>query len=337
MKKTLVVLPLIALFGAFAAGAGEPPVLPEFDSRQTALMNELHSLSPSWIDSGGEWMLDSWAWDLGLEKIVVFPTAPGNAARHFKRLEEVYPAEKEAGDGMGDSAGLLELLKAAGLADCSLAPDFYPEFVSMDSPQPDFMILRGYLRELLDSAERQEMLYGNPAEAQRRYQAGLLCGWHLARDRGTVLVYLTGLIFQLRSAQGYEMFLRRQGRSAEARDVRDFLERLAEVLRLLHWKANSALGAMDGFACLPATLEIAFRDKEPCWRSEAVLKLAILRHGAPNAGLGELLRDPAWEKAAEEGLVRVAAEDPEERVRRLAAWAAVSVRPDKFENLRHRF
>ncbi len=282
-------------------------------------------------------MLDQWDTDAGLEKVVVFPTRPGNAAQHFRRLEELYAQEKDETNFVGDSSGVLELLRAAEVAECRLSPDYYPLYETADSPQPEFMVLRSYLQDLLDSAAKQEEEYGNIGEADRRYQAALLCGRHLTSDKSTTIVYMTGLLFKLRGAQAYELFLRRQSRSADAKLLREYISRTGELIRLFHWKANSALGATNNFASLPVSVDIALRDKERCWRADAVVKLAIFRHGAPDTELKELQRNTEWENLAEKTLEQVVSNDPDPSIRKLAAWAIVNITPEYFSTMQHQF
>lgn len=318
---------------AAAVGTGGEP---ELSQTQRRLLSEFAVFRPEGAEPGGVWMLETWDTDIGLERLVSLPTASGNAALHFKRLEERYPSEEEF-LGVRETAGELELLAAAELAYCRFSPDHYPEFDRTDSPQPDIRIFRAYLDSLLASAERTENEGGGAAEAERRIRAALLCGRLLTRDRSTLAVYTTGLIFKVKAAQAYELFLRRRGRDEQAVLAKAYHGRIAEVLRLMNWKAKSGLGAFEDFASLPVALEVAKRDKEPCWRAEAVIMLAIFRHGAPDEGLMEVRRNPLWEQEAEKGLAHVASADPSPAIRRLAAWSVLAVRPEMFADMSHLF
>lgn len=338
MKSTFLALSVCLCIFASGAFAAETAVTqPAHSPEQADLLDLLAELRPSWLAAEEIWMLDEWDTDAGLEKLIIFPTKQGNAAEHFQRLETLYAHEKDETNIVDDSSGVLELLRAAEVAECRLSPDHYPRYESADSPQPDFTILRSYLQNLLDSAAKQEEEYGNINEADKRYRAALLCGWHLTNDKSTTVVYLTGLLFKLRGAQDYEMFLRRQSRSAEAKLLREYISRIGELIRLFHWKANSALGTIAEFASLPVTVEIALRDKEKCWRADAVVRLAILRHGAPDAGMKEMTRNTGWERVAEKALEQVVSKDPDPSIRKLAAWAIINIKPDYFSTLRQQF
>ena len=325
---------LASLPPALAGGAVDgTPLSPD----QQALLDEFFSLRPETAESGGVWMLAEWDSDAGLERLVEYPVKSGNAAAHFKRVDELYRANLGRPDPAAKETGIGELLQASELAECRFSPDFYPEFDRSDSPQPDFVALRSCLQSLLASADSQERRLANPREAERRYRAALLCGRHLTRDRSSLVVYMTGVIFKLRAAQAYEAFLRRQGRMDDTDAAKAYAERIAELLRLFYWKANRALGTLEDFTSLPVALEVALLDYEPCWRAEAVIRLGIFRHGAPNQTLQEIRRDPLWEKEAEQGLIEAAAGDPAPALRRLAAWTVVNVTPEMFSNMQHLF
>jgi hypothetical protein len=338
MKSMLILLlAFLCIFGGDSFAVEGSLNRPAHSPQQTELLELLSTLRPSWLAFEGTWMLDEWDTDAGLEKLVIFPTKQGNAAEHFQRLEALYAEEKDETNIIGDSSGILELLRAAEVAECRLSPDHYPLYESADSRQPDFLVLRSYLQDLLDSAVKQEEEYGNIGEADRRYQAALLCGRHLTNDKSTTVVYLTGLLFKLRGAQAYELFLRRQSRSTEAKLMREYISRTGELIRLFHWKANSALGTLEDFASLPVSVEIALRDKEKCWRADAVTRLAIFRHGAPDTDMKELTRSTVWESVAEKALEQVVSDDPNPSIRKLAAWAIINISPNYFSTLPQQF
>ena len=331
---------LIILSLAACGALGGERSRQELSPTQQMLLGEFHALRPEAESGGTTWMLEKWDSESGLEKLISFPGKPGNAAAHFKRIDDLY-RNNNGKNGKVDPAleeeGVRELLLAAELAECRFSPEYYPEFDRNDALQPDFVALRSSLQALLSSADRLERQLDNPDAANRRYQAALASGRHLIRARPSLVVYMTGVIFQLRAAQAYEVFLRRQGRLDAANDAKTFAERITELLRLFHWKANVALGTYDNFASLPVVLEVAANDSEMSWRAEAVIRLAIFRHGAPNQTLKIINRDPRWEREAERGLVGIAASDPSPAIRRLAAWAAVNIKPDMFSEMQHLF
>ncbi len=305
--------------------------------RQAELYREFLSLQPAGYDGPGPWMLDEWDTDSGLAELVGLPVGPGNAAAVFLRLEQLYDLEKaELQAGGADARGVALLLDAADMAECRLSPEYYPEFDRVASKQPDFVVMRSYLQALLKRGERAQAA-GNGSEAERCYRAALLCGRHLTRDRSSALVYMTGVIFKLRGAQALEAHWRLSGRVGQAEAAKRYLNAISDVLRLLYWKANVGLGELDGFASLPCLVRVATGDKEQCWRKEAIARLAVLRHGVPDAEKKHLYRNPRFEQIAEEALSSVAAKDPDPSVRRFAVWAALNVRPEMYDELAHTF
>jgi hypothetical protein len=144
-------------------------------------------------------------------------------------------------------------------------------------------------------------------------------------------------VFKLRGAQDYEAFLRRSGRREAADAAGRYAGAVGRLLRFLHWKSNVALGEMSGFACLPSAIRIAGEDAEACWRKEALLRLGILRHGVVDREGNRVERNPACEREAEKALSRAVEKDLRGDARRLAAWAALNVRPEMYASLRHDF
>ena len=306
-------------------------------SRQAEILRDLSTLAPAGYVGDAPWMLSAWDTDTGLEELAPFPTGEENAAAAFSRLEKLYPLEKDLLAESGeDSGGVMELLAAARMGECRLTPEYYPEFDRLTARQPDFAVLRIYLEALRRRSARAER-EGRPSEAQEALRAILLCGRHLTRDRSTVLIYMTGLIFKLRGIQDIRAFLVRMGRIDEAGHAAAYADRLGEALRLFNWKSGVALGEMEDFACLPAAARIAREDAEACWRKEAILRLGILRHGVADRDRQIVRRHPRFEREAEKALERAAARDPDPGVRRLAVWAALNVKPESFASFRHDF
>lgn len=316
---------LVLLSPLASGGAADASYTPG----QLELLRELETHEPPGAEPGSKpWLLRKWDVDFGMSALLPEPTRPDNAAEHFFRLEALYPSEKAAlAAGDGAAAGVDEFLAAAESVSCRFTPDVYPPFESISAKQPDFAVLRAYLQGAQDRATRLER-GGDLAGAERCHQAVLLCGRHLTTDNYSALVYMTGIIFKVRGAQEYESFLRRNGRSEKADAIARGLRGLLEVLRLFNWKANDGLSRMEGFASLPTAIRIAATDEEPCWRKEALTRIAVLRHGVPVIGdTTVMMHNAVFEKLAENALVAAAAADPDPSVRRLAIWLAFNIKP----------
>ncbi len=332
LQAACAVLLLLLAVGPVVAGDA-----PRLSSRQQDILRELESFRPTGDSAGGVWMLSRWDTDSGLDGLVALPTAPGNAAARFKLMEDAYPEEKAVLETGGEqSRGVELLLEAADIGRCALTPEYYPEFTSVNAKQPDFSIFRQYLQALLRRAETASTR-GDSAEAERCYRAALICGWHLTTDRSSSIVFVTGLIFKMRAAQGMTSLFLRTGDSRRLGLARAYSENLSGIMRAFVWKANIALGEMDGFACLPAVCRVALDDAEPFWRKEAVVRLATLRYGLPDTGAATVKRHPGWERVADEALSRVFNTDADPTVRQFALWAAQNVRPDNYAAMRHDF
>ncbi len=306
-------------------------------ARQTGLFNELLTLKPEGYAGPEPWMLEVWDTDMGLEECIALPTGPGNAASVFLRLETLYASEKDALMAGGEETrGVLLLIEAADMAECGLTPEAYPEFSDATAKQPDFIVLRQYLRALLKRGESAHRA-GNMGEAERCFRAAIVAGKHLTDDRVSALVFMTGMIFKLRGAQALESFRRVTGETARADAVKRYMTGVSGTLRLLYWKVNQGLSEFAGFASLPCIVRIALYDKEPCWRKEAVVRLAVLRHGVFDRENNRMFRNRAFERTAEEALAKVAASDPDPTVRRMAVWAARNIRPEHGGDILHVF
>lgn len=321
----------------FCPGYAAEPTRIAMDGRQGEILRELESFRPPGDSRPGVWMLEVWNSDEGLENLVSFPGAQVNAAGFFKRAEELYPAEKEMLADQGENAkGVDCFLEAATAGYCRFMPDYYPVFVTTESPQPDFQVMRLYLQALLRRGEVAEER-GDKALAERCFQAALVCGWHLTNDKSSGLIYITGIIFKYRAARAYANFLVRTGDPGRAELARHYAERVSVIMRAFLWKANTALSEFDGFACLPAVIRILSEDREVFWRKEAVVRLATLRYGIPDANGATIHRNPAAEKIADAALAKAASEDPDQTVRKLAIWVARNIRPQNYDELRHEF
>lgn len=329
---------LVGLVTECFAGEAFSPV-PELTARQSEILHSLQTLKPPDLadDQAIPWMLKHWESTISLADIFN-PTGSGNAADHFAKLDGLYGKERQHPGATVDvnSKGVEELLLAAQMPVCRMTPDAYPPFLEGTVRQPDFLAYRAYQQALLARAESQ-WLEGNNGEAEKFYQAALICGMHLANDRSTLVVYLTGLIFKLRAAQGYARFLSGCQRFDEARRMELLVEETMQFMRAFYWKSSTALGEFLNFASLPALIEVALRDEDVCWRQEAVIRLGVFRHGAPNWVKNAMDHDRGWEKLSEETLTHVASSDPSPSLRKLTLWTIRTVTPELYKTMEHRF
>ena len=332
---------MLCLFILQAYANGEENKQP-YSQVQAELLAQMRRMRPALSAAptadGLPWLLERWNSDAVLEKLLRLPMQEGNAAEHFYRLEELYKKEKLPNSlrVASDSQGVKELLLAARFKYCRLVPDYYPEFDRGGVKHPDFTVYRSYHQALLDAAEafwRQ----GKNQEAEHYLQSALLCGWQLANDRSSIVVYLSGIILKLRAAQSYAGFLRLQNRGADADLMDNYISDLIELMQLFYWKSNTLLGSFTDFSTLPCVIDIALRDQEECWRKEAIIRLAVYRHGAPEAGNNIIKHDDYWQSHAEEALANIAENDASPSARRLAAWAVANITPENYKDFKHKF
>lgn len=331
ISRLAVALPFLVFF----AGAAEPP-MPATTLRQDEILRALESNRPEWDAAPGIWMLGRWNMDEGLERLFPFPTGKGNAASRFRLLDDAFPEEKDVLETAGeDSRGVRALLEAAEMAECRLTPEYYPEFVSADNRQPDSGVYGRYLVALLRRADRAER-GGDSGEAERCYRAAILCGRHLTNDKYSFTVFNIGLIFKLYGARGYAAFLERTGRRDRAGDAEGYLDKVQTYATLFRWKID-LLNMTGEFDALPAIVRIAADDSEVFWRKEALVRLSTLRFGIPDLEEKTVLRNPVFEKAADDALSAAASRDPDPSVRRFALWLVQNVRPEGYAAMEHKF
>ncbi len=309
----------------------------KFTDRQREILRDLEAFHLPGQPAGRGWMLGAWDTDTGLTGLVALPSGGGNAAERFRQLEEYYREEAaELAERGEKSRGVEALLAAADLGECRFSPDYYPEFTSTEVRQPNAEVLRLYLLALLRRGSAALEL-GDLLEAERCYRAGLVCGWHLTRDRSSSMIYVTGLIFKMRSAQAYGEYLAKLGDGVRLDLARRYAENLGRIMRAFVWKSNVALGEIEAFACLLAAARVALGDAEAFWRKEAVARLAALRYGLVREGAGEVRRYPDWEAIADQVLEEVAGGDPDATVRKFTIWAVRQVKPEGYAGLRQVF
>ena len=331
---TTSVLALCLLAGVRTVPAGETAGT---TPRQKEILENLHEFRPDWATGEGVWMLGSWDTDIGLERLVDLPVGPGNAAACFRRLEDVYESEAgRLGEEGFASRGVEALLEAADMAECRFVPEYYPEYDSIESKQPSYLILNHYLDALLrraDALARQ----GEYRDAERCYRAALVCGWHLTNDRYSNIVFVSGLRYKQLGIQMYGVYLKIRGDKGKSGDAEGYYDIISTLVRAWTWKSTIALGETADFACLPAIVRIATGDKEVFWRKTAVERLAVLRYGVMDLERRIVIRNPAFERVADEALSSIAARDPDPSVRRLAVQLVLEAVPPDYGDMEHRF
>ncbi len=282
-------------------------------------------------------MLSSWDTDKGLEALVSFPTGEGNAAKHYARLEALYPEEKEEHRVTvpPDSRGVQEILAGAQIKNCSLTPTFYPHMETGTSNQPDILVYQAYLRALLAHAADLEKA-NKPREAAQMLQSGLIWGWHLTADRPNLVTLILGLGIKLKCARAYSRLLQRLLYMDRSRAAREYAEYVGNMMRRVSAKARIYLGDFENFNCLYSTIKVAKQDQEPLWRQEAVLRLGVLRHGAPDRDLKTIVKNEELQRLATQTLVHLAEHDPVPWIQKLAHWSVRNVTPERFQEMRRK-
>jgi len=199
--------------------------------------------------------------------------------------------------------------------------------------QPDLLIFQAYNKALLAYAKRLDS-EEKPLEASKAYKSSLIFGWHLTEERPSLITFMLGVSIELQAAKAYSRFLIRRGALEKSQKADTFAEYLIELRKLTGAKAQVYLGEFDNFNCLYATVKIAKEDKDYFWRQEAVLRLGVLRHGAPDRALKNHVKDPVSQKLAKDTLVLLAKSDPQPWVRQLALWSIQNVTPERFDEMR---
>ena len=177
---------------------------------------------------------------------------------------------------------------------------------------------------------------GDVLGASRCYKAGLIWGWHFTSDRPNLATYMLGLIISRETSKRYARFLQRNLAMEKARKVEEYEKQMRDLLRRISFKSRITLGDFYNFNCLYAVIRIAKEDPEPLWRQEAVMRLGVLRHGAPNPLTQELQNNAAYQRLAEETLTHVAANDQTPWIRKLAVWVVQNVTPERFVEMRRK-
>ncbi len=279
--------------------------------------------------------LESFRPAIPLGDLVAMPTAPGNAADHYAKLEALYPREKDA-DGVGvpiDSQGLREILAASRIRNCSLTPTWYPTMSVGTARQPDLLVYHAYLKALLEAAERLETA-GHLQDASLIHQSGLIWGWHFMEDRSSLVTFLLGLSIQAKAGQAYADFLKRNLHIPKAHRVEAYVRAIGEIRRKTFVKANIHLGDMANFRSLYCTIRVAEEDADYFWRQEGVLRLGMLQHGAPESMQGGFTTNAALQEEARTALERIAETDEKPWIRELALWTRENMTPERYAEIR---
>ncbi len=284
-----------------------------------------------------EAMLSHWEIDRDLDKLVNLPTGKGNAAEYYARLEACYPNEREKDKLTVNphGKGVQIILAAARIRDCRLTPKYYPNMETGTSNQPDILVFQAYAKALLKYAKilEQQEEYNQAAMALR---AGLVWGWHLCRDRSNLVTLMLGLSIELQFARSYSRFLHRMLHFEKGKAADRYAEHTLKFMRRLVAKSQVFLGDFKNFNCIYSTIKIAKYDKDYLWRQEAVLRLAVLRHGAPERGNKNVVNDKNLQRLATDTLIHVAENDPKPWIRKLAQWSIQHVTHENFQNMRHK-
>jgi hypothetical protein len=323
-----VLLLLLTILSAPLAAADAPATATQ--AEETGRMSPLQARLYRSVD------LERFSPSLPLEGLVRLPTEAGNAADHYAKLETLYLREKHE-DGMGvpiDSEGVMEILAASRIRDCRLTPTWYPHMSVGTARQPDLLVYHAYLEALLEAAERLEDA-GNLKGASTVHQAGIVWGWHFMNDRSSLVTFLLGLSIQAKAGEAYADFLKRNMHVQKGRKVDDYVEAIGDLRRRTFVKANIHLGDMANFHCLFSAIRVAKEDADYFWRQEAVLRLGVFQHGAPDTIQGGLVTNAAHQETARAALAAIAAAGDERPwIRELAAWTGENMTPERYAEIR---
>lgn len=272
----------------------------------------------------------------GLDRLVTLPTGKGNAADHYHRLEMLYPQDREGPDQIAiklNSKGIREIFAGVRMADCSLTPAYYPYMTTARVKMPDVIVLTAYGDGLLRLAAEFEKR-GDPKNADQVFQCAIIFGHHLAKDRSNLLSFQVGISLMGKAAREYARFLQRRMDLTKNRAALEFVDRLGRVQAAVRRKSQIQMGDFTNFNCLPALIKVAKLDADPMWRQEAVVRLGVLRLGAPDRDFKTVHNDPKQQELAERALLDIANSDPLPWMRKLATWTIKNVTPQNFTGLR---
>ncbi len=277
-----------------------------------------------------------WIVPIKIGDLVSAPTKAGNAATFYAKLEQLFPQDRTAEDSFEvktDAKGIDEILEGAQIRNSQLTPDFYPYMDNGTSLQPDLIVFQSYLFGIISKAKALED-QADYSAADKTYQATVIWGAHLLAERPNLVTYLIGLSIEAHATKEYARFLQRRLDISKSMAMHEYHEKLLSLRKRTLIKTSVYLGEFRNFNCLFSTIKVATEDPEPMWRQEAVLRLGVLRHGAPSTEDNILLKDKNLQAMAEEALKLVAEKDPKEWIRKLAVWSIQNVTPERFSQMR---
>jgi hypothetical protein len=280
--------------------------------------------------------LGHWQTDKGLSEIIKLPTAPGNAAEDYAKLDSEYKKEKVSGTFRisPDSKGIQYIINGAKKAKCSLVPKFYPPMTQFTPKGPSVIAVRAYADAALKKAKKLESA-GEYAAAEELYRSVIVMGWHLAEDRPNLLVYVLGLTVEHQAAKAYAKYCNRQVWSSQAKKLKSYEKFLEDTVIKVRVKSRVLISSWLDFASLAACREIVLKDKEPVWRQEAIISLGVMQNGFPQSS-GAFTKNPFLQNVARETLKYAEKNDKVESIRQLAKWCINVMTEEKFMKIRQK-
>lgn len=323
--RALRVLSLVALFSSLLCAADSKDLLPPEDKLTPPQLTLLKSVPLGLIDT-----------DAGLETLTSFPEKAGNAADHYARLEMLFNEDRETPESFKikkRSKGLNEILRAVSIKDCRLSPDYYPAMTDASVRQPDIIVFISYAQAIFELAKELEEK-GDFKGAGAVYRSALIFGWHLTKNPPSMLVQMLGIRIKFAAAKEYSQFLQRNLDMKRHQAAEQYVERLEKAQELYSRKLNIFIGSVYGFNSLFCCIRVATEDADPVWRQEAVLRLAVFRHGVPGSEGQIITKNEAAQGYADRALVYVTENGQPETLRKLAAWSIRQLTPESFIKLR---
>lgn len=272
----------------------------------------------------------------GLELLTGFPTAAGNAADHYARLEMLFNEDREAPDKFSikkRSKGLNEILRAVSIKECRLSPDYYPQMSQGTAKQPDIVVFMAYTQALFNLAKELEEK-SDYKGAGAVYRSALIFGWHLTQNPPSLLCQILGTRIKYLAAEQYARFLQRNLDMKRSEAASNYAKNLLKAQEFTTRKLNYFLGNMFGFNCLYSAIRVATADSDPVWRQEAIMRLGVFRHGVPGSDGTIIANDPAQQAIADKALVSITSNASPEYLRQLAAWSIQKLTPESFKKIR---
>ncbi len=323
--RALRVLALLVLSATTLSAADTGSLLPSDDKLTPPQLTLLKSVPLTLIDT-----------DAGLEQLTSFPEKAGNAADNYARLEMLFNEDRETPESFKvkkRSKGLNEILRAVSIKDCRLTPDYYPPMTDASVRQPDIIVFIAYAQAIFELAKELEEK-GDFKGAGAVYRSALIFGWHLTKNAPSMLVQMLGIRIKFAAAKEYSQFLQRNLDMKRHELAEQYIDKLEKAQELYSRKLNIFLGTMYGFNSLFCCIRVATEDADPVWRQEAVLRLAVFRHGVPGSEGQILVTNDEAQGYADRALIYVTENGQPESIRKLAAWSIKQLTPESFIKLR---